>query len=419
MIKPLLVSAAAAGTLLLAACGGGSGGGNGAPNPNPNPGGGGGSDVTTRAVGPLDPVQEQISSGVFSPLSGAVGGTPLEGVVTCANELITYEVLDIVDLLAGSLQGAANPQDLSGLPLAPEALVGRVRAVAFDLTQLLLSLANQGSGCLTAGNSVSNSGAALGLLTGTDNPLAGTPLAPLGSILGPALGNFLQATGGATPSDDLQLSTVADLYAQLNTALQTALAQVPEQALEAPVVGGALLTVGGALHDLQSLLYGVTRYQTGATSVALDDLITNTVDNLLTRVIPVRLIEDQAGQSGVISGPITNGAAQLGTQLSTVVAMALDPLNNQVLNGLLSPLLDPIENTVLPTLLGPIIDAIDGGLPSGTGSGGLANTPLTPVVDLVQGVLGGLLGGIGGGGGSGSGECALANIPLLNILCPN
>ena len=74
--------------------------------------------------------------------------------------------------------------------------------------------------------------------------------------------------------------------------------------------------------------------------------------------------------SGVISGPITNGAAQLGAQLSTVVAMALDPLNNQVLNGLLSPLLDPIENTVLPTLLGPIIDAIDGGLPSGTGSGG-------------------------------------------------
>ncbi len=414
MFKPLLVSAAAAGTLILAACGGGGGSSSTAPGGS----GSGGSDVTARAMGPLDPVQSQISNSVFSPLAGAVAGTPLEGVVTCADELVTYEVLDIVDLLAAALQDAANPQDLSRLPLAPEALVGRVRAVAFDLTQLLLSLANQGTGCLTAGNSTLNNPAALGLLSGASNPLSGTPLAPLGSVLGPALGSFLQATGGAQPADDLQLTTVADLYAQLNNALQTALAQIPAPALEAPVVGGALLTVGDALQDLQTLLQGVTRYQTGATQVALNDLITHTVDNLLTRVVPVRLIEDQAGQPGAISGPIINGTTQLAARLTTVVAFALDPLNNQVLNGLLSPVLDPIENTVLPTLLGPIIDALDGGLPIGSGSGGLPNTPLTPVVDLVQGVVGGLLGG-GGLGGGGGGECAFAGIPLLGILCPN
>lgn len=415
MFKHLLVGAATASTVFLAACGGGGSSGSSALPP----GGGSGADVTARATGPLDSVQDQISTGVFGPLSGAVAGTPLEGVVTCANELVTYEILDVVDLLAGSLQRAANPQDLSRLPLASEALVARVRAVAFDLTQLLLGLANQGSGCLTAGNSVTGNSQALGMLTGGGNPLAGTPLSPLGSILAPALGNFLIATGGATPATDLQLSTVSDLYSQLNTALQTALAQIPDAALEAPVAGGALLTVAGALQDLDSLLFAVTRYQTGATEVALESLIGNTVDNLLTRVIPLRLIEDQAGQPGVISAPIIAATDQLATRLSAVVAQALDPLNSTVLNGLLSPILDPIENTVLPTLLGPIIDAISGGLPTGTGSGGLPNTPLTPVVDLVQGVLGGLLGGLGGGGGGGGGDCALANIPLLGILCPN
>lgn len=166
-----LMLATAVATLSLAACGGGGSSGATADPGTPT------SDPVARAAGPLDPVQTQLESAVLAPLASALAGTPLEGVVDCANELVNYKILDTVDVLAGGLALSANPADLTSLDqtLDPDLLTQRVRAIAFDTTQLLLSLNDQGSTCASLGNSVEGSSPAQQLLSG-DNPLAGTPL---------------------------------------------------------------------------------------------------------------------------------------------------------------------------------------------------------------------------------------------------
>lgn len=137
-----LMLATAVATLSLAACGGGGGGSSGATADPGTPT----SDPVARAAGPLDPVQTQLESAVLAPLASALAGTPLEGVVDCANELVNYKILDTVDVLAGGLALSANPADLTSLDqtLDPDLLTQRVRAIAFDTTQLLLSLNDQG-----------------------------------------------------------------------------------------------------------------------------------------------------------------------------------------------------------------------------------------------------------------------------------
>lgn len=388
LLSGFILSASA----LISACGGGNSGSADVPSAPV--------DKESGVSGPLDPVQTALSEQAFGPLLDAVAGTPLEAVLNCTHQLVTFEVIDAADLVANGLSGNAG----SPVP-APEDLVDRVRAISFDLTQLLLALGDSGSGCLVNGNSVIGDSDALAFLENGENPLAATPLAPLGAIVGPAIAQVLNATGGDGPQGDLPLATVIQLYGQLNTAVQQGLSQLPPEAYDTPIVGGALLTTGDALDDLGGLLASLALSSTSGTQNALDQLLNRSLDNLLTRVIPLATLEDAAGQPGLISGPIGDATSELSARLGTLFSGgSADDLG---LTSLFQDALDPIVNAVLPGLIGPIIVAFDDTI----GGIALPGTPLDGAVVILTDTLESLLDGSGGLG------CALEDLPLLGTLC--
>lgn len=389
ILSTLLLSASA----LISACGGGS---SSAAPAAPAP-----ADKQTGVSGPLDPVQTALSERVFAPLIDAVAGSPLEAVLQCTNQLVTFEVIDAADLVANGLTSSGG----SPIP-APEDLVDRVRAISFDLTQLLLALGDSGSGCLVNGNSVIGNADALAFLNDGQNPLAGTPLEPLGAIVGPALAQVLEATGGTSPQPNLPLATVVQLYGQLNTALQQGLSQLPPEVYTTPVVGGALLTTGDAFDDLGALLSSLSLSSPSGMQAALEQLLNRSLDNLLTRVIPLGTLEDAAGQPGLISGPIGEATAELSARVGTLFTGG-NP-SDLGLTALFQEALDPIVNAVLPGLIGPIILAFEGRLPGGIQ---LPGTPLDGAVVLLTDTLQSLV------DGSGDLGCALEGLPLLGSLC--
>jgi hypothetical protein len=403
--------ATAIASLSLAACGGGGSSGGGSPSNPANPS----ADPIARATGPLDPVQAQLESAVLAPLASALAGTPLEGVVDCANELVNHKVLDTVDVLAGALALSANPSDLTSLSqtLNPQLLTERVRAIAFDTAQLLLSLNNQGSSCATLGNSVNGSSGAQQLLSGS-NPLAGTPFESIGATVGPAIAQLLNATGGSTPASNLPVSSLIAAYQQFNNTVQSSLAMLPDDVQNAPVVGGALLTVGGALDDLEAVFASLTTFNAAGLQTSLTALLSNIAGNLTTNLIPLGSLESGLGQPGALSGMNALAVGDFGSTLAGLISGG-NPVSGLLSQSLLGNLLAPLQDTVL----GPIQDLLSlefGSNPLAPGNTGdlLTNTPLAPVIDVVSGLLGSLL----GGGGTGGAPCI--NLPLLgNLLCPS
>lgn len=410
-IKLILSAAALSGMTLLAACGGGGGSGGSDTDTPSNPSN---PSIGGKAVaGPLDPVQSQLSSSVIAPLADTLSGTPLESVLICADTIVNQNVLDLVDTVLTPLQSAAaNPGAIS-----QAALTDAMNSLVVNLSTLLQGLAGQASTCSADGS------LSLAQLQQLLTALDGTPLAPLSTRLGPVLQQIATqlsaGSGGGNGGADLQLSTVAALVTQLNAALQAALAQIPAQAYEAPVIGGSLSTISTALNDTQALLNSALSYNAAGTSSALQSLLDHLIVNVTTQIVPLAAIEEQAGQPGVISSQIAQAANQLATLVAGTVGTVLTPAFDNLLNGALSPILDPIENQVLPAILGPLTAALSGGANGGAG-GALGGTVLAPVVNLVQQVLGTLTGGLGGGTGTGTGtgsSCPFANYPLLSILC--
>jgi hypothetical protein len=390
--------AAVLGLTLLTACGGGGGGSDSSSDPAPSS-----TTITgVKVAGPLDPVQSQLSTSVLDPLASAVTGTPLESVVQCSDAIVNGSALDIADTILVALQAAAaNPGSAD-----PAALADSLRLMVVNLTQLLQGLAGQTGACATNTLSLAQLQAAL-------HALDGTPLAPLATQLEPVLAQIISTIGtgsgsGTTPS----LATLASLAAQLNTAMQAAIAQIPASAYSAPIVGGALSAVTTALTDISTLLTAAANMNSAAASSALQALVTHAVTQLLTQVVPLSTLESQSGETGALSAQIAAAAAQLKTLLGGSVGTApgSTAFGNSLLTAL-APALTPIQ-TLLPTILGPIMDALAGGTASGGTGGALAGTLLAPVVNIVSTVLGSLA-----GLGNSAGSCAFASIPLLSILC--
>ncbi|HEY1077801.1 MAG TPA: hypothetical protein VGE51_14010 [Fontimonas sp.] len=415
MFKKILLASAVGGAFLLTGCGGSSGSDAPTPTPPPTTQNGDGLIVTQRVAGPLDPVQDQLS-GVFDQLGTAVVGTPLEGLVHCADETVTHGTLDLADTVLAQLQTSLI--NGGGVPMSPDpaALAASLGGIAANLTQLLQGLADTGGGCLA-------STFTLGQIGFATNPLAGTPLEPLGTQLGPVLSQIATVLDSYDDHEqDLQLSQVAALISQLNTAMQTGLAQIPADAYEAPVVGGVLTTVATALQDSNNLMGSVLVYNAAGTTAGLQTLLNNTFVNALTNILPVRLIEEQAGQPGSLSGPIETAVATFSSTVANAVGNVTTPALETLLDGVLEPVLDPIENGLLPTLLGPLTEALGGTGGAPDLGNPLAGTPLAPVIDAVTGVLQGLLGSLGGSGEGGEGgeggeTCPFAGLPLLGNLC--
>jgi len=413
MTHKILGAAALCGSLLLVACGGGGGGSDAGVTPTPTQS----TTVVGKSVaGPLDPVQTQINDSALVPLSSAVSGTLLEGVVECGGALVNQDLLDFGDTVLLSLQTtAANPAVSNA-----DALAGSLRLIVSDLTQLIEGLSGTAVTCATDSVSLARLEAAL-------HALDGTPLAPLATQLQPILDNIIATIGTGetgTAAPNVSLTTIAGLVTQLNDAMQAALLQIPEDAYAAPVVGGVLTTLSSSLNDVEALLTAALGGNTETASAALQTLVTNTLNNVLTKIVPINALGTQAGQVPQLSGLLSQDPTALLDLLGGSVGQAPQQGFATQLGGVLETLLGSF-NTALPTILGPISDALGaGGSGTGPGTGPLAGTPLAPLVTTITGALDGLLSQLGGGslggglgGGLGGNSCPFASFPLLSSLC--
>lgn len=406
MTRKLFLSAITA-TFALTACGGGGG--------SDITGGGGGAAMAYRVAGPLDAVQQPVSDQVFAQLIGATNGTPLSPVLVCANDAVTFDALDIADALAVALQTAAATQNPAALTGAADSASKSVNQLASDLQGLVNALSGSG-GC---GSNGQPSGSQIGT-----NPLAGTPLAPIGAALEPVLAQIKSAGigGGSTPS--LSLSQVASLIAQLNGAFQSGVAQIPAPAANAPVVGAVLQTIKQALADLSVTANAASGGSSAATKTAMQNLLDRALVNVLTQIVPLAMVETQAGKPGLLTTPISNGAAQVSQTLATGLGTVTDAVLKANLGSGTGALINPLDSDVLDTLLAQITSALNGvgggGIPATTG------TPLDPAINALTH----LLGPVGGPGNpvtsllsqilgvvqGGAGTCPLAGTPLA-VLC--
>lgn len=407
MKKHLLTSIALALTVTFAGCGGG---GSDAPSSTttPPPTNNGGSTVTpgaAKVAGPLDAVQTPISQQVIAPLSSAFTGTPLQGVAVCVDQIVVTDTVDVLDVLALAIQnsaGSADPQ--AALTGAAAGVQAQLENVVIDLQGMLGALDGKTNTCL--GN-VAPTGS---------NPLAGTPLAPVGATLAPVLDQIYDAlhgtSGNTRPS--LSLTTIASLAAQLKFAVDSAFAQVPDQVASAPVVGAALSTVQTAVSNLTTTVTAASMQNTAATQAAIASTLNNLLSGVLLNVVPVTMIEDQAGQSGMLSAPIAAAISQVSSQVGTNLGVVLQPVLSQNIDAILSPVIDGMNASVLDAILAPLFDLLGG-------AGTSTTNPLGPVTSILESFFSGastagnpldlILEVVSGGS-----TCPLAGTPL-EALC--
>lgn len=401
MLKQFSLAAVVACAVALSACGGGGGSssGSGSSGGGGSGGGGGGGGTTPPASasisGPLDTVQTAVGTTVISPLVQATAGTPLQGVLLCANSIVTVNTLDIADAFAN---GLSNPTTL--VSTTPAQAQAAVSALVSHLSDLLTSLAN------TSGSSNACNGGAAGSTTvPTTNPLAGTPLAALGDQLLPVLLSAQQQLGsGSTPLDATQL---AGILATLSSAMDTAVASLGGVTGSAPIVGGVITSVQGALSQLSAL---ATSAASGGDPTqiagALQGLANGVLSQLLTQVLPVGNLQDLAG---------AGASTDLVAQLQAAVASLTGGLGTDPTTALPANPLNGLGFAALPTLVDSLVTELTGSLGGATAG----SSPLTLATTLVQSVLGNLLGlaggGSGGSGGSGGGSSQGCTLSILGL----
>lgn len=400
MLKKSLIALALAGSVFAAGCGGGS------SSSSPSE-----PETTARndVAGPLDAVQEPVSSQVIAPLASAAAGTPLQGVVECVDQVVVGDALDLVDSLAAQAQAGAT--SFTGAAANVQA---ELTDLVADLQSLLVTLADPAAtGC--SGTAVPN------LSVPSTNPLAGTPLEAFGATVLSALSTAQAALSGGASAPDL--SALSGIIGQLSDAYQMALSNVPESASSAPIVGPALGLVGQALSDLDATVTAAANSggDPTATTAALAATLENLLTGLLLDVVPVNAIETASGQEGALSGPIQMAIDQLTGALSTGLGGAGGGDLVTTLTGEITTVLDTLgagapsdPASLLQQILAPLTDAIQGGatggvvvpvtgldmldtvlaslteLLAGAGAGG---SPLAGLISTLQDLLGGLLGG--------------------------
>ncbi len=361
-------------TITLVACGGG-GGGNDSTAPGSTP------STAPAVAGPLDPAQDSVANMVFAPLVEATVGTPLQAVLACGNSIVTRNVLDIADAYA---TGLSSPSTL--VSTAPAAAQGALTALVGNLSGLLGSL---------TGATTCFGGSAGDIAVPTTNPLAGTPLAPIGDALLPALTAASQqltaSSSGTAPQ--IGATQLATIVAQLSDAYSMALTQIPPEALTAPVLGGTLTSIGNSLAGLETL---TTQAASGASpdvlAASFQALATGSLDDLLTLVLPVGVLQAGAG-----SGASTN----LVTTLQAAVASLTGGLAASPTTALPANPLNAASFAVLPDIISQLTATLPAGL-----AGTAGTTPLAAATGPLQTLLNSLLAPITGGG------CLLAILGL-------
>jgi hypothetical protein len=219
-----------------------------------------------------------------------------------------------------------------------------------------------GSGCSTVAGG-DGAGEAL-----PGNPLAETPLAPVGVLIEQLVAALGAAQG---PNGDPNLTSVTDLVAPALSELSVVLGNVPEQVEAAPVLGGLFLTLETATADLATALPAIGDYNAIESNAEIKTLLNNLLGNVLLEVIPVRAIDEQTGQN--FAEQIELGITTLTDALGNVTGPIVTPLFDEVLNGAASPLLDPVES-----LLGQLLGIVT--VPTGVASGNPLLGLLSPVI---------------------------------------
>jgi hypothetical protein len=389
MRNQLLAGSLLALTVALAGCGGSS-----SSSPSTPPPSGGGTPPPTspapggaKVAGPFDAVQTPVSQDVIAPLAASFAGTPLQGVAICVDQIVVTDAVDVLDVLALAIQsgaGSADPQ--AALAAAAAGVQVQLENMVIDIQGMLSALNGNSSGCLGNVAPTAVSG----------NPLAGTPLEPVGATLAPVLDQVYSALhGSGSTRPELSLTTLASLVAQLQFAVDTAMAQVPADVANAPVVGAALSTVQDAVHDVNTTVTAAASSNTAATQAAIASSLNNLLTGVMLGVVPVYDIENQAGQAGLLSGPIEDGIDDVSSEVANNLGVVLQPVLTQNLTAAVNPFEALGGAGSLPSNpLGPVIGVLDDFF------GGVDGSPLDLILDLVT-------------GGSG---CPLEGTPL-EILC--
>lgn len=375
MFRQTLLVAASLAALTLAACGGTSGAGPGSSGQQPQ-----------SVAGPLDPVQSKLSQSVFTPLENATKGTPLQGVLVCTDKAVNGNLLNVVDAL---MAGFKDPSTLASQ--TPAQVQSQVQQLTMNLVAMLRSFAGTG-GC-GDGQTTFPSG----------NPLANTPLAPLGNALLPVL----QQVQGQLANGPMDLTMLGNLVDQIQNAMQLGLQQLPPSVKSAPVLGGALTTLNAALSQVVSLINTVGQ-NPGSAPTAVKTTLQAILNDITTKIVPLQFLQ----QAGGGSGPMT----QIQTAIQTLVGQVQTALSgggnlgNVLNNEKLAPIVGPAQQLV-QQIVQPLQNALSGSAGSGNPVTDLLNTVLPKLSSVLTGLLGGL-----GGGGAGTG-CLFANLPLLSGLC--
>lgn len=378
-IRYFLPAAFAALAVGLAGCNASSSGGSSS---------GGSSSEFTGVNGPLDPVQ----NGVADVIGGQLGDAlpePLGPGVKCLEDSVNFLVDGPDALLAAllALPEGADPQAAFEEAAADVQL--SLEAFAAQLLAALVTLSGDNPECDTNGAGGGGDG---------ENPLAGTPLEPVGAVLVELQGALGllgddEGDGGNGGQDPNMTPLLAETIAPLLVQLSAAFDQVPEEARQAPVLGGLFLTLQQGSADLADVLQNAGPYDGPGTSASLEVFLNNLLGNVLLQVIPVAELDAQTGQdfsSQIQDGIDTLTAALVGDGLSQLI----NPLFDDVADDAAEPLLQPLEDALAMILAGdaggggtgtPLDQLI--GLLTGEGGGGLLDEILDPILGALSGGL--------------------------------
>lgn len=377
----------------LVACGGGSDSSAGIT--------GGVSGVAAKAedvAGPLDALQDPLSNEVVGALAAAAEGTPLSPVLSCVDQAVVIDLLDVVDSLALAAQeGATSGDPAAAMQGAAENIVGALQGFATNATAMLQGLAG-GAGCGEGSDEGGMPSFGLpGGETGTPLDAILAQLSGFGDIGVPSFpGGDDGDTGGDTGSDG-QVPGLSELaagveeaVAQFNSAYALFEQQVPAEALNAPVFGGVLSLVYASVNQLDDIFNAAASGVPADVGIEATTLVSLVVNALLTEVLPVDALEDALGQNPV-SDAIAQGSALVGEQIGGGIETLLSALPTD------SILSDPfgMGGSPLDLILAPLMDAVAGGggapaipvLPSG-GSGGSPTEALDVVLNPLLNGLG-------------------------------
>lgn len=390
----------------LAAC---NADGNGS-NTNTNTGGGNGSGTGSPLI--LDETQKNLSN-LVTGLGNTIGtDNNLGAFVTCLDPTVN-DLVDGPDALLTNLLGSINSslgtQDpaavQAALTASGDSLAAGLTSLTVNLPNALMALADPAaaSNCGTTGGSTGGATGTpldtlIGLLTSGTNPFAGTPLEALGTVGAPGT-----QTGGPTGTQldallaPLQAIAAGDNSSQivdqlgqgvalLGSSLQ---ANIPDQVVTAPVVGGVITLLGDTLNDLGVVL---DQLEQPTTAGQLELTLNNLLSNLTGTLVGL----DPSGQLSTTAGPqIQAGIDQL---TSTLGDALLQPVAGS--GGLVPTLVTALEPLTCALSLVGACTSTGGGTPSAS------NIPL----------LGGLLAsGTTSGSTSGPISGALAGTPLSAI----